>query len=396
MQIGAAAAARWHACMIVPIPPGAPHDGDASPPSRARAAEPPPPAPNAVEAVARGDSPRALIAWTNLAVVATALVLWALVLARRVLLLIYVSMLLAMGFSPVVRFLERQRVVSIGARRLPRWAAILIVYLALLGGAAVLLLAVLPTLVVQAQALAQHLPEIVDGAQRWLVAHGVIGQRLTMGQMVRQAPLGSDQLGTVLTTIGGLLGGVLGLVTILIMTFYFLVEADAFFDVFIRLVPCGGRRRVRAVVAEITEKASAWLVGQLILAGTIGVSSAVGLLLLGVPYFYALAVINALGELLPYLGPILAALPAIAVAATVSWKLAVFTALYYFLQQQFESYVLAPRIMEQQVGLSPAMVIVALLVGGSMLGVVGAVLAVPTAAILHVLIGAVVPTPAED
>jgi predicted PurR-regulated permease PerM len=217
-----------------------------------------------------------------------------------------------------------------------------------------------------------------------------------MGQMVRQAPLGSDEVGTVLATIWSLLGGVFGLVTILIITFYFLVEADAFFDVFIRLVPPSGRRRVRAVVAVITEKVSAWLVGQLILAGSIGVTSAIGLLLLGVPYFYVLAVINAVGELVPYLGPIVAALPAIAVAATVSWKLAVFTALYYFLQQQFEAYVLAPRIMEQQVGLSPAVVIVALLLGGAMMGVVGAVLAVPTAAILHVLVVAVVPTTAEE
>jgi hypothetical protein len=109
-----------------------------------------PASPGPVAAVARGDSPRALVAWTILAVVVTGAVLWALVLARQVLLLLYVSMLLAMGFSPVVRFLERQRVVTIGTRRLPRWAAILVVYLALLGGAAALLLAILPTLIAQA------------------------------------------------------------------------------------------------------------------------------------------------------------------------------------------------------------------------------------------------------
>jgi predicted PurR-regulated permease PerM len=92
------------------------------------------------------------------------------------------------------------------------------------------------------------------------------------------------------------------------------------------------------------------------------------------------------GELIPYLGPVLAAVPAVLMAATESWQLAVGVTVFFLIQQQLENYVLAPRVMEHQVGISPVGVIVALLIGGSLLGVVGAILAVPSAAILQVVV----------
>jgi predicted PurR-regulated permease PerM len=104
-----------------------------------------------------------------------------------------------------------------------------------------------------------------------------------------------------------------------------------------------------------------------------------------VPYFYVLALIAAIGEMIPVVGPIIAAIPAIAVASSVSGQLAFFVGLFFFVQQQVENHVLVPKIMERQVGISPAVVIVALLIGGSLLGVMGAILAVPTAAILQVI-----------
>lgn len=106
---------------------------------------------------------------------------------------------------------------------------------------------------------------------------------------------------------------------------------------------------------------------------------------MGVPYFYVLALISAVGEMIPMVGPILAAIPAILVAATVSPGLALGVALFFIVQQQLENTILVPKIMGRQVGLSAVTVIIALGIGSQLLGVVGAILSVPTAAILQVL-----------
>jgi predicted PurR-regulated permease PerM len=125
----------------------------------------------------------------------------------------------------------------------------------------------------------------------------------------------------------------------------------------------------------------------MLLAGTIGVTSAIGLWALGIPFFYVLALLSALGEMIPIVGPILAAIPAIAIASTVSMKKVLFVVIFFVLQQQLENHILVPKIMSRQVGVSPVTVIVSLLIGGSLLGIVGAILAVPTAAILQVVAG---------
>jgi len=171
-----------------------------------------------------------------------------------------------------------------------------------------------------------------------------------------------------------------------VLTFYLLVESDTLFAGFARLFPRSERPRVEEVAHKISFKVSAWLNGQLILAGTIGLTAAIGLYFLGVPYFYVLALLAAFGEMIPVVGPVLTAVPAILVALTVSPRTAIFTAIFMFAQQQFENHLLVPRVMERQVGVSAVTVIVALLIGAQLLGILGALLAVPTAAIIQVVI----------
>ena len=311
---------------------------------------------------------------------------WSVYLARGVLLLIYISLLFAIGFSPLVRILERQRLLPVGTKRLPRWLAILTIYVALIGFLVAVGAMVIPQLVRQARELWAQLPEMFARAQRFLVERGLLDHTMTVREAVERAPgTGTDAVGTVASAVFGFVGGVFGLVTILILTFYLLIEADGLFHAFLRLVPRQRREQVAAASREIGVKVSAWLMGQLLLAGIIGGTAAVGLWALGVPYFYVLALIAGIGELIPIVGPLLSAVPALAVALTVSPKLALFVAVFFFLQQQFENHVLVPKVMERQVGVSASMVIMALLIGGSLLGIVGAILAVPTAAILQVI-----------
>ncbi len=310
-------------------------------------------------------------------------VLWA---AREALMLIYVSALIAMGFSPLVRLIEQPRPNE--RRRVPRWLAILVIYFAIVALLVFLGLMVIPPLVTQAASLWERLPSEFSRLQNFLIEHKLMTHSVTLEEAVQHAPSGTggNAVGTALVAISGFIGGIFGLITILILTFYLLIEANAMFEYFVRFVPAGRRSDVGAAARQAVIKVSAWLRAQVVLAGVMGVFSAVGLGLMGVPYFYVIALVAAIGETIPIVGPVIGGITAVAVAITVSPKLALMVGAYFLVLHQLEANILVPKIMEKNVGVSPVAVMVALLVGGSLWGLVGAILAIPTAAILSVVI----------
>jgi predicted PurR-regulated permease PerM len=319
-------------------------------------------------------------------VVAAGLLLWCAYVARDALLMIYISGVLAIGFSPIVRIIERQKLLPIGSARFPRWLAILVLYLIILGTIALVLFLIFPPLVQQAQALWDNAPVWFERGQQFLISKGWLKEHLTMREAVAKAPgTGGDAVTKVAQAVVGVAGGIFGVFTILILTFYMLIDSGRLRESFLRLFPRQRRPRIDLAAREVMTKVSAWLGGQLVLAATIGVTSAIGLWALGVPYFYVLALVSAIGELIPIVGPVLSAIPAVGIAATVSLDKAAFVLIFFVLQQQLENHVLVPKIMSRQVGVSAVTVIVALLIGGSLAGIFGAVLAVPTAAILQVV-----------
>jgi predicted PurR-regulated permease PerM len=306
---------------------------------------------------------------------------------RSVLLLIYVSALFAMGISPLVKIIERQRLLPIGTR-VPRWLAILVIYGVIIATIVGIGAIVIPPLIEQAEELWRVLPTKIEEAQRGLVRFGILRRPITLGEAVQQAPAsgGATAVSTIFGAVRNVLGGVFGVVTLVLLTFYMLVDSKDIFAFFVRLFPRAQRAHVAAISETVVSKTSAWLGGQLLLALVIGLTSAVGLGLMGVPYFYVLALISAVGEMIPMVGPILSAIPAILVAVTVSPGLAIAVAVFFMMQQQLENTVLVPKIMGRQVGLSAVTVIIALGIGGELLGIVGAILSVPTAAIIQVLV----------
>jgi predicted PurR-regulated permease PerM len=304
--------------------------------------------------------------------------------------LVYVSALLAIGLSPIVRAVERQKVLPVGTRRFPRWLAILTLYLTLLVSLVGLGFAVVPPIVKQGQALLRRLPDLFARGQQFLIQRGLLDHEFTMSEALQKAPTGmlgagGDAVSTVVGAVFGVAGGVFGVVTILILTFYMLVESETIFRRFVRLFRVEQRLRIATVSSDISVKVSAWLGGQLLLGAIIGTTATIGLWLLGVPYFFVLGLIAGIGELIPMVGPILSAIPALIVALTVSPGMALGVGVFFLAQQQFENHLLVPKLMERQVGVSAVTVIIALLVGGSLLGIVGALLAVPTAAVLQVI-----------
>jgi len=322
----------------------------------------------------------AMVAGTAILVAA----LWA---ARDALMLVYVSALIAMGFSPLVRVIEHPGADG-RARRVPRWLAILAIYVAIVGALVLLGLMVIPPLVAQATALWDKLPDEFNRLQTFLIRYKLMTRRITLAEAVSSAPEGAstNAVGTVLIALSSIVGGLFGLITILILSFYLLIEAQSMFQYVVRFIPVGRRADVATAAREAVSKVSAWLRAQFVLAGVMGTFAAVGLGLMGVPYFYVVALIAAVGETIPIVGPVIGGVTAVAVAITVSPKLALMVGIYFLMLHQIEANVLVPKIMERRVGVSPVAVLVALLIGGALWGLIGAILAIPTAAILSVIV----------
>src|SRR5262245_22295868 len=180
--------------------------------------------------------------WTVAGTVAIVAALWA---ARDALMLIYVSGLIAMGFSPLVRLIERPKA---GHLRIPRTLAILTIYLAIIGVIVVVGLLVVPTLVDQAAALWERLPQYFSDFQRVLIPYRLMARRVTLEEAVQNAPAGSggSAVTTVLSALWSVTGGVLGIITIIILSFYLLIEAESLMQYATRFVPARQRAHVVA------------------------------------------------------------------------------------------------------------------------------------------------------
>jgi predicted PurR-regulated permease PerM len=341
----------------------------------------------------QSSDPRSLIRYACVALAVTVVAMWALYLVRGPVLLIYVSMLFATGMAPLVRKIEQQRVRAIRLRRVPRGMAILVIYASVIGILAAIAAAVIPPMIVQAEEFWQQLPSYMTQAQQKLQSWGLIAPDVSFTDLLKQAPgngggvVGGagSMVGVAIAALGGFLGAIFTFVSILLLTFYFLVESEDILNLFVRLFPRERREQVRGVIAKAAEKISAWLGGQLLLGLIIGGMSAIGFAVMGVPYFFVLAVIAGIGEMIPMVGPLLSAIPAVGVALTVSPTLALGVAGYCFALQMIENNVLVPKVMGQTVGLSAVTVIISLAIGSELLGFVGALLAVPTVAIIQVL-----------
>src|SRR5438093_7773626 len=184
---------------------------------------------------------------TVLTAAGVAILLAALWAAREALMLIYVSALIAMGFSPLVRIIEQPRPNE--RRRVPRWLAILVIYIAIVAVIVLVGLMVIPPLVAQAASMWERLPGEFNRLQSFLIRYKLMTHRVTLGEAVQNAPTGTggNAVGTALVAISSLIGGIFGLITILILTFYLLIEASAMFDYFLRFVHHA--RRVAVTVA---------------------------------------------------------------------------------------------------------------------------------------------------
>jgi predicted PurR-regulated permease PerM len=303
--------------------------------------------------------------------------------AAGVLLLLFVAILLAAALEPIVGSIRE---------RLPlgRGATILVVYLTFFVTMLGLAFVVVPAAIAQGEQIVAGLPAFFDSARAWAaelrpaaLATSVTALIDSVASIVTPAPPDPDDV----VEVGAAAAeAAVTLATLLTIVFFWLVEHARLQRYALAYLPAHRRAGARNAWNEIETRLGLWVRGQLILMGAIGLATGIAYTLLGLPGALLLGLIAALTEAIPIVGPLLGAIPAVLVAATVSPELAVIVAGVYVILQFVEGSVLVPLVMRNTIGISPLLVLLSLLVGGAVGGLVGAFLAVPVAASVEIVL----------
>ena len=313
---------------------------------------------------------------TILKVAAVFVALWFLWVVRDILILFFIVLILVTAMSPII---DRW------STKMARPLAIALLYGMIFSAILVALSLIIPPLVIQIRDLARNLPDYVQD----FLPRGSLRDVVTLSQASLSSI--SEQLSNIgaslYSTTSAFVSGLFAIFTVLVLTFYLLVEEKGARKFFLSLVPNEDRRqRLVEAVEKIGTKMGAWVRGQLLLMLVVGLIDMIGLFILGVPYALTLGVWAGLTEIVTYVGPIVGAIPAAVIAFGESPVKGVLVIVLFALVQQIEAQFLVPKIMQRAVGLSPVVIILAILIGAKLMGLLGVVLAVPLAAGLAVLL----------
>jgi predicted PurR-regulated permease PerM len=291
---------------------------------------------------------------------------WALYTIIDVIVILFVAIIFMAGLYPIVSYLE--------SLRIPKALAIAVTYIIILGMLGTLLYLVINPLIEQTTNLILHLPQTITSLfpEGGPVDPSIIQDQL--GNVSRNA------LNFTLT----IFNNVIAFISVAVLTFYLLLEREKL-DHLISQFFVGEEERIKRIIDKIEDKLGAWLRGQIALSLIIGTMAYVVLFLLGVPYALPLAILAGIFEVVPVIGPIISSIPAILVAFTISPFLGLLTAVAFFVIQQLENNLIVPQVMKRAVGLNPLIVILAVSIGGKLLGIPGALLAVPISVVIQII-----------
>lgn len=292
--------------------------------------------------------------------------IWILYQIIDLILVLFVSLILMSALSPAVNFLAKLKI--------PKALGIALCYIVLLASFGLIL-------------TVSFTPLINETTRLVFTLIPALAELLRVGQFdptILQSEI-SKFSGNILTFTKTIFDNIITIIFLFVFTFYLLLEKESLEK---HTASLFGSQQERAanILKEIEEKLGNWLRGQLLLSIIIGSLSYIGLLILQIPYALPLAILAGLLEVVPVIGPILSAIPAIILALTISPVLAAGVAAMYFVIQQLENHIVVPQVMRKAVGLNPLVVILAISVGGRLLGVGGALLAVPIAVVIQIIV----------
>lgn len=310
--------------------------------------------------------------------------LWFLFLIRDIIAVFFIALIMTAAIDPSVDWLTRKKI--------PRSFSVLIIFLVLFLILGLVVSFLIPPLVSQFKNFSQDLPAHLDkltqtfsGIEIYFKSYGIEFSShsflANLGENLSQSG------GKIFSTTVGFFTGIITIVAILSMTFYLSVKEDSMEKLLGSVTPVEHRIYVTSLAERIKEKIGKWLQGQLLLMLIIFILDFIALYILGIPYALILAIFAGILEIIPYLGPIISAIPGVTLGFLISPLTGLLALAVYVVIQQFENHVIVPQVMKRAVGLNPVVVILALLIGAKLGGIPGAILAVPLAAAISVFAG---------
>jgi predicted PurR-regulated permease PerM len=314
-----------------------------------------------------------------------------------VLMQLFVASIIAAAMTPIVNSVVNSRAMRGLRWQPPRGVVVLLLYL--LAGAIAIVLGylVMRALAREIGTLLENLPQVAEAVRSWLTAvvaayPGVLD--IDLNQWVAanlQVALGgvSNALVGMANFVGlaaTLFGGFLTVLFTVFLALYLTIDAAHMRDYLVVFWPADRQSQVGRLANEMGARLGHWAIGQAVLCSIIGSGAWLGLQLIGVPYAVLLGVVWALAEFVPGIGPFLSAIPSIVLGFTVSPSVGIASAIFCLVWSQLENNVITPKVMGNAVELHPLVILVALLVGADLLGAAGALLAIPAAATVAVIV----------
>jgi predicted PurR-regulated permease PerM len=273
-------------------------------------------------------------------------------------------------------------------RWMPRWAGVLVVTLVMFGTVGGFLAAAIPPLVTQTEALVKHIPHYVGQLRDHSSLIGQLNDQFKLQERLESLVSGGGG-----SLVNGILGagqmviGAAGSVgTVAVLTVYFLADLPRIRQLIYRLFPNSRRPRAILIGDEMFAKVGAFVLGNLTTSLIAGVGTFVWLLIFGVPYPLLLALMVALLDLIPIVGSTIGGIIVSLIALSVSLPVAIATVAFYVVFRLAEDYILVPRIMGKAVEVPATVTFVAVLLGGAILGIIGALIAIPIAAATRIIL----------
>jgi predicted PurR-regulated permease PerM len=334
---------------------------------------------------ASGTRPGVMFRWglyVSLGVLAVLAAAAAVYTTRAVLVRVLIALFIAVSLDPAVRALTR--------RGMRRGLAVLVIFLVAGGLAAAFLVSVIPAMVHQFQSLVHDFPGYIASLSDRSARFRQLTDRYHLTGKVQDliASLPGRLGGGLLGFTRRLFGALFDTLTVVVLTIYFMADMPRLRHNAMRLFPRAHRARFSRVSDVMVDKVGSYMIGNLLISLAAGLAAFVVFTALGVPFAVPLAFVVALCDLIPMIGATLGAVAGVAAAllTTELWPTTVVVALFFVGYQQLENYFIAPRILRHTVSLSAAAVLLAGLIGGTVLGLIGALMAIPVAAGLKVVL----------
>ncbi len=318
---------------------------------------------------------------TIIKVVLVFLLLVFLYVIQDILIILFGAIIFSATISPWIDTLQRKRI--------PRFIGLIIIYLVFFAILSLVIALLIPPIVAEINQIAKELPLYYQKISSFFVAW-------------QETPAPVEDIQKILISLGvdlsraaqanifgifrGAFGGFFSFMLLLVLIFYMTLKEQAILKFSQQILPARFHIQIFSLIVRIQRKIGLWLKGQLFLCLIIGFLSFIGLSILGINYALFLALIAGITEIVPFIGPIVGAIPAVFLAFNQSPIKAVSVIILYIIIQQLENQIVVPRVMKKVVGLNPIVVILAILIGGRLAGILGALMAVPVATAISVFV----------